>query len=164
MVKNPPDNAGAARDTISIPGSGRKWQPTPVFLPGKIPQTKEPGGLWSMGLQKVETWLNKVKQKKSLNCITASCLGGFQGGASGKEPACQCKRLKRCGFDPWFRKIPWRWAWQPTIVFLPGESHGDRHLVGYSPQNCRAGHDWSDLAHMHTSCLEACVWSQSAWP
>ena len=109
-------------------------------------------------------WLNKVKQKKSLNCITASCLGGFQGGASGKEPACQCKRLKRCGFDPWFRKIPWRWAWQPTIVFLPGESHGDRHLVGYSPQNCRAGHDWSDLAHMHTSCLEACVWSQSAWP
>ena len=62
------------------------------------------------------------KTKKSLNCIKVLCLGGFPGGTSGKEPVCQCKRLKRCGFDPWFRKIPWRWAWQPTIVFLPGES------------------------------------------
>jgi len=38
----------------------------------------------------------------------------------------------RCGFDPWVRKIPWRRAWQPTPVFLPGESHGQRSLVGYS--------------------------------
>ena len=35
MVKNPPDNAEASRDTISIPGSGRKRQPTLVFLPGE---------------------------------------------------------------------------------------------------------------------------------
>ena len=35
---------------------------------------------------------------------------GFPGGTSGKEPACQCRRLKRCGFDPWFKKIPWRRA------------------------------------------------------
>ena len=52
---------------------------------------------------------------------------------SGKELACQCRRLKRCGFDPWVRKIPWRRKWQPTSVFLPGESHGWRSLVGYSP-------------------------------
>ena len=39
----------------------------------------------------------------------------------------------RCGFDPWVGKIPWRRAWQPTAVFLPGESHGQRRLVGYSP-------------------------------
>ena len=37
------------------------------------------------------------------------------------------------GFDPWVRKIPWRRKWQPTSVFLPGESHGQRSLVGYSP-------------------------------
>ena len=37
-------------------------------------------------------------------------------------------------FDPWVRKIPWKRAWQPTPVFLPGESHGQRSLVGYSPQ------------------------------
>ena len=44
------------------------------------------------------------------------------GGASGKEPACQCRRHKRCRFDPWVGKIPWRRAWQPTPLFLPGES------------------------------------------
>ena len=53
MVKNLPGNAGDIRDTGSIPVSRRKWQPTPVFLPGKIPQTEEPGGLWSVGLQRV---------------------------------------------------------------------------------------------------------------
>ena len=33
-------------------------------------------------------------------------------------------RPKTCGFDPWVRKISWRRAWQPTLVFLPRESHG----------------------------------------
>ena len=54
------------------------------------------------------------------------------GGASCKEPTCRCRRPKRQGFDPWVGKIPWRRAWQPTPVFLPGESHGQRSLVGYS--------------------------------
>jgi len=47
---------------------------------------------------------------------------GFPGGASGKALACQCRRHKRCGLDPWFRKIHWRRTGQPTPVFLPGES------------------------------------------
>ena len=47
---------------------------------------------------------------------------GFPGGASGKEPACQCRRLRRCGFDPWVRKIPWKRAWQPTPIFLKWDS------------------------------------------
>ena len=45
-----------------------------------------------------------------------------------------------CGFDPWVGKIPWRRAWQPTPVFLPGEAHGQKNLAGYSPQ----GHKGSD--------------------
>ena len=57
----------------------------------------------------------------------------FPSGASGKEPTCQCRRHKRSGLDPWFRKIPWRRKWQPTLIFLHGESHGQRSLVGYSP-------------------------------
>ena len=48
-----------------------------------------------------------------------------------KEPTSQYRRLKTLGFDPWVRKIPWRRAWQPTPVFLPGESHGQRSLMGY---------------------------------
>ena len=44
----------------------------------------------------------------------------------------------RCGFDPWVRKMTWRRKWEPTPVFLPGESHGQRSLVGLSPwvTNC----------------------------
>ena len=61
----------------------------------------------------------------------------FPGGTSGKELTCQCRRHKRHGFDPWVRKIPRRSAWQPTPVFLPGESHGQRSLAGYSPQHCK---------------------------
>ena len=41
---------------------------------------------------------------------------GFLGGANGKESACQYRRDKRQGFDPWVRKIPWRRKWQPTPV------------------------------------------------
>jgi len=40
----------------------------------------------------------------------------FPGGTSGKEPTYQCRRPKKCGFNPWVRKIPWRRAWQPTPV------------------------------------------------
>ena len=57
----------------------------------------------------------------------------FPGGSSGKEPACQHRRHKRAGFNPWVGEIPWRRAWQPTPVFLPAESQGQRSLAGYSP-------------------------------
>jgi len=49
-----------------------------------------------------------------------------------KNPACQCRRYKRHELDPWVWKIPWRREWQSTPVFLPGESHEQKSLVGYS--------------------------------
>ena len=49
-----------------------------------------------------------------------------------KEPARQCRRHKRQGFDPCVEKIPWRRAQQPTPILLPGESHGQRSLAGCS--------------------------------
>ena len=65
----------------------------------------------------------------------------------GREPACHCKT---CRFSPWVRKIPWGRKWQPMPGFLPGESHGQRSLVGYSPQV----HQESDMTkvtqHAHT--------------
>ena len=45
----------------------------------------------------------------------------------GKDYICQCRRSR---FDPWVRKIHWRKTWQPTPVFLSGECHGQRSLVG----------------------------------
>ena len=61
---------------------------------------------------------------------------GFPGGASGKEPISQCRRHRRCRFDPWLGKIRWRKEWQPTPVFLPGEPY-EQSLVGYSPWGCK---------------------------
>ena len=56
-------------------------------------------------------------------------FGGLPWWLSSKESACQCSG---CGFDPWFRKIPWRRKQQPALVHLPGKSYGQRRLVGYS--------------------------------
>ena len=83
---------------------------------------------------------------------------GFPGGASGKEPICQCWRHKRWGFDPWVRKMPWRWVGQPTPVFLPGESHRQRRLQSIGSQ--RIGHNWSDVALMHA--ITDTFWRQCA--
>ena len=68
-------------------------------------------------------------------CVFESKCGwglGFLGGASGRESACPQKTRRR-GFDPWVGKIPWRRKWHLTPVLVPGESHGQRSLAGYSP-------------------------------
>ena len=79
---------------------------------------------------------------------------GFSGGAGGKEPPCQCRRCKRLRFDPRVGKIPWRRAWQPTSAFLPGESHGQRSLEGYSPFSLKELDATERLStHAHPSSL-----------
>ena len=70
----------------------------------------------------------------------------------GKESTCQCRR---CGFDCWVGKIPWRRKWLPTPVFLPAKSHGQRSLAGYSPWGCKIlGHDW---ACAHSITIGRCI-------
>ena len=76
---------------------------------------------------------------------------GSPGGSSGKESACQCRRCKRCGFDPWVGKIPCRKKWQPTPVVLSGKLHGYRTLAGYSP----CGYKESDI----TGWLNTLIWN-----
>ena len=95
---------------------------------GKHEEERKKEGFWRLVLKEL-----LPERKKALFWHHLKMAMGFPGGASGKEPACQCRRQKRCGFDPWVRKIPWRRAWKPTPVFLPGESQGPRSLVGYSP-------------------------------
>ena len=56
---------------------------------------------------------------------------GLIPGLGGKASACQCRRCKRSGVDPWVGKISWNRKWQPPPVFLPGKSHGQRSLAGY---------------------------------
>ena len=76
------------------------------------------------------------------NTMITRQLTGLPRWHSGKESACQCRRHKRCGFDPWGRKIPWRRKWQPTPIFLPGKFHGQRSMAGYSP--------WGRKEHIYT--------------
>ena len=76
-----------------------------------------------------------------VTCPHPSSQRGFPGGASGKEPACQCRRHKRCRFDPWFRKIPWRriMATHSSILAwrIPWtEEHGRLQPIGWR----RVGH------------------------
>ena len=78
----------------------RKWQPTPVFLPG---ESQGRGSLVGAvyGVTHSRTLLKQLSSSSS-----------------------QCRRLRRLRFDPCVRKNPWRRKWQPPPVFLPGESHG----------------------------------------
>ena len=89
---------------------------------------------------------------------------GFPGGAIGKEPTCLCRKRKRHRFNPWIRKIPWRRAWQPTPVFLPGESPWTEEPGGLqSTGSHRVRHEWNDLACRDTPmmCGECVVHSTS---
>ena len=63
------------------------------------------------------------------HCLTLYMVleANFPGGSYSKASACNE------GDDPWVVKIPWKRKWQPTLVFLPGKSHGQRSLLDYSP-------------------------------
>ena len=106
---------------------------------------------WQFAVQKrvlTRTWpswhpgirfpASRIVRKKILLFISYPVYGTYLGQNiagisrwfSGKESTCQCRR---CGLDLCVRMIPWRRKWQSTPVFLPGESHGQRSLAGYSP-------------------------------
>ena len=67
-------------------------------------------------------------------------------------PANETDIRDRRRFDPWLRKISWRRAWQPTLVFLPGKSHGQRSLASYSPLDCKELDMTEATYHAHTWC------------
>ena len=77
------------------------------------------------------------------------------GGPGGKEPACQCRRCKTCGYDPWVGKIPWSRKQQPTPVSILAwripwtEEPGGLRSIGSQ----RVGHNTSNLAYTYASCF-----------
>ena len=105
------------------------------ILAWRIPGMGETGGLPSMGSHRVgHDWSDLAAAAKEIGKWLPLWL-------SGKESTCQCRR---CRFNPWIRKIPWKRKWQPTPVFLPEESYGQRswqarvHRVQFSSvaQSC----------------------------
>ena len=185
-----------ALPSTQIPGQSlgqedplEKWMAThSSILAWKISWTEEPGGLQSMGSQRVGyDWATNTHmcwdweiglwewEVENYRCIfdfcfldTCACellcllsalissienfflfvlafgVKGFPGGSDGQRFCQQCKRPE---FDPWVGRIPWRREWQPTPVFLPGEFHGHRSLVGYSPWGHKDWHDWVTFTH-----------------
>ena len=99
-----------------------------------------------------ECWSDLPLPSPTMNhysAINRSKLLDFPGGTSGKESTCQCVRCKKRRLDLWVGKIPWRREGQPTPLFLPGKSTGQRSLAGYSPWGHRVRHDWAHT-HSHT--------------
>ena len=120
------------------------------FLKNKV-SVKQRSLLCSVQSALMQNLFNKFLQLGDLIWSEILKGKGFPGGTSAKEPSCQCRRCKRCRFDPWVRKIPWRRARQLTPVFLPGESWAPkenprlpRSLVGYHPW----GHKESGLTEV----------------
>ena len=126
-----------------------------AFLMGLQSKLREPG------ISQVTSWQKPVLELSLFHrnhiSIYICRYMGFPDGASSKEPTCQCRRCKGCGFDPWVETMPWRRAWQPTPVFLPGESRGQRSLGGYSLQVCKESDMTSDWAC--TQCLDSHIYS-----
>ena len=129
--------------------SGGKKKKTRIDFMGYTPNGGDaspgllcPRGIWLFSPLKTKqnkligrTDLRKQETKKTYSIYSQDL--GFPGGASGKEPTCQSRWRQRREFNPWGGKIPWRRAWQPTLVFMPRESHGQRSLAGCSPQGCK---------------------------
>ena len=89
--------------------------------------------------------IRKAKRKERRGQLTVAILLNYLPGGFRRRVRSQVKlamdtenwSYRRHRFYPWFGKIPWMRAWQCTPVFLPGESHGQRSLIGYSPWGCK---------------------------
>ena len=118
-------------------------------LAWRIPRMGEPGGLPSMGSQRVRyNW-------SDLAAAAAAAAGGFPRWLSSKESACRCSKYRTCRFDSWVGKSSWRRKWQPIPVFLPEESHGQRSLAGCSLWCCKE----SDMTEWQSVHARNAVWS-----
>ena len=100
------------------------------ILAWRIPWTEEPGGPQSMGSQRV---------RRDWGTIKSICL-----------------QFGRPRFNPWVGKISWRRKWQPTPVFLPGESHGQGSPAGYSPWDPQES-DTTEQFHFHFSLIKKII-------
>ena len=126
------------------PGSFTIGSPMPVARSGEL--------LFLNNIHQTNEWINEwdFLEVGSRTWIFEIFTRGLPRWYSGKESACQGGRPR---FDPWIGKIPWRREWKLTPEFLPGESHGQGTLEGYSPR----GHKELDAIATNTS-LHALLW------
>ena len=96
--------------------------------------------------EQAETFQSKPWGKRRLQsahlssltrCIEYICFLSKELSLTGGSDGRVCLQCERPSSHPWVGKIPWRREWLPTLVFLPGEFHGQRSLAGYSPWGCK---------------------------
>ena len=102
----------------------RKWQPTPVFLPGDV-HPRDGGAWWAAvhGVAQSRTWLKRLSSSSSSSSrafLVAQAVKNLPG-------------VQETGVWPWVRKTPWRKEGIPSPIFLLGDFHWQRGLAGYSP-------------------------------
>ena len=111
-------------------------------LAWRIPGTREPGGLPSMGSYRVgHDWSDLAAAAEQYPASQVALVV--------KNPHANAGDTRDEGSIPRWGKIPWRRAWQPTPVFLPGESHGWRSQVSYGSQSWT----WLKQLSMHSTIL-----------
>ena len=123
------------QNTMSVPNASHS-------LPQGSGPARKQGKLWG-------AWRACLYCTKVLQACWFFSFGGLYrgywaspGGASGKEPDCQCRRHETW-FHPWFGRIPRRRAWKLIPGFLPGESHGQRSLMGYNIKQHSCDGQWT---------------------
>ena len=141
-------------------------------LAWKIPWMEEPGRLQATGSLRVgHDWATSLSLFLSCigegnsNPLQCSCLENPRDGGAWWAAICGVAqsrtRLKWRSSSSSSRQIIWRTAWQPTLVLLPGESHGQRNMVGYGSQGHRD--IWSDLACMQANNYAGLDQSTNSW-
>ena len=105
-------------------------------------------------LQLVQIYLGHIKHKfffyfSGPDSLTYDIVGAFQVALVANNPPANEGNMRH-GFDPWMGKIPWRRAWQPTPVFLPGEEYWS---ILATDRLHRIRHNWSDLTHTWYNCI-----------
>ena len=143
----------SGKDSTRIAGAtGGAFDPWVRRIPWRrkcypLPWTEEPG----TSVHRLTKRWTRLKQLYThahiLFSIVAVPIYRLPWGLRSKESICQ---FRRCEFNPWVEKIPWRKAWQHTPVFLPGQFHGQKSLAGYS----LTGHKESDVTETHV-CTQA---------
>ena len=121
------------------------------------------GGRWPSVLEKCQMTSHCQGKEEWLSTFMVStwglpsCLVPFPPGLTRWKSMClQCRRHRRHRFDLGVRKIPWKREWPPTPVFLPGKSHGQRSLVGYSPWGGKEL-EMTEQLSMHTKSNFTCT-------
>ena len=176
-VKNPPANAGDARNMSLIAGWGRSaggGHGNPLQY--SCLENLLYRGAWQAIVGRVTKSWTWLKQLSICMCIHAHAhvythththkvirvgfwsnkvsvlvrdTADFPGDTSGKESACQWRRQRHV-FDPWVGMIPWNRKWQSAPVFLPGKFSRQGILMGYSPWCCKESDTISTLPSTHT--------------